>query len=103
MAGKKRTVNGQVKPQTEPPQPTEDVTMAEPTPPCGQPQAPSSKTTDSQTTTESQKDIQKPASQAQEVQPIPKPVSKPHSTTRKKHQKMQKLPDSEYLSAPLST
>ncbi|KAJ5025477.1 Rpp20 subunit of nuclear RNase MRP and P-domain-containing protein [Bipolaris maydis] len=91
MAGKKRSVNGQVKVQTQSASAAQDITMIDATPPCGQPQPPSSKTTSSPSTTAAGKEKaiapQKPTKKGQ---PNSKPAAQP--STRSKRQKLAKLP-----------
>lgn len=112
MAGQKRTRNGQVKPPSnnEPSQSqthqAADATMTEPTPSCGQPQLPSSKSTQSHSIPASIPNTKEPPPVPKEPKPSNKPtqhLSKAtSSTTRTKtRQKLPRLPNSaSYL--PLS-
>ncbi|KAF1942156.1 hypothetical protein EJ02DRAFT_346161 [Clathrospora elynae] len=72
--------------------------MAEPTPPCGQPSLPSSKTTESEIAAGIQKYAKNLGPQpADRAQPASKSVQQP-SKARKRHQKVQKLPDNTSIS-----
>ncbi|EUC48044.1 hypothetical protein COCMIDRAFT_88406 [Bipolaris oryzae ATCC 44560] len=96
MAGKKRSVNGQVKAQTQSASAAQDITMTDATPPCGQPQPPLSKTTSSPSTTAASKEKatvpQKPKKEGQTNSKPPAQPSTHHTTTRSKRQKLAKLP-----------
>ncbi|KAF1841848.1 uncharacterized protein K460DRAFT_345093 [Cucurbitaria berberidis CBS 394.84] len=101
MAGQKRTRSGQVKPRGSVKQPQlqsqRDTTMTEPTPPCGQPQPPSTTSTDLPSTVDSV-----PGLKEQYLKPAqPKPTrqtSKPKPTNRKNRQKLPKLPNNAVIS-----
>ncbi|KAF2819879.1 hypothetical protein CC86DRAFT_361270 [Ophiobolus disseminans] len=100
MSGKKRTRDGQVKPS--------DTTqqLVEPTPPCAQRPLPSSTTTESQTTNQTEvaveepselnNDVSNPAKPAQQATPKPKPESQPK--TNSERQKLPKLPNNTTIS-----
>ncbi|USP82680.1 hypothetical protein yc1106_09954 [Curvularia clavata] len=91
MAGKKRSANGQVKPQTHSTPPAGDITMANDTPPCGQPQPPSSKTASTPSAIPERQDKLE-NSQPESTSKPAAHTSIPHSTTRQKREKRQKLP-----------
>jgi ribonuclease P/MRP protein subunit POP7 len=98
MAGIKRSINGQAKPQDQDQQP-QDVAMTDATPPCGQPQPPSNKTTSSDIPGENQKNPSKPDSHKKNPTPVSAPAkqpSNPRSTNPKARQKLAKLPKSTY-------
>ncbi|XP_014557480.1 hypothetical protein COCVIDRAFT_25896 [Bipolaris victoriae FI3] len=102
MAGKKRSVNGQVKAQTQSASAAQDITITDATPPCGQPQPPSSKTTSSPSTTSASKEnptaAQKPTKKGQPNSKPPVQPSTRHPTTRSKRQKLAKLPPNAKIS-----
>ena len=87
MSGKKRTLDGQIKPRNE--APAEDTSASNPTPPCAQPPVPSSKTTEPGSPILSNSDLlQDPA------KPVHHP-SKPRPKSKSKNrQKLPKLPSS---------
>ncbi|KAL7779354.1 hypothetical protein CFE70_008857 [Pyrenophora teres f. teres 0-1] len=97
MAGKKRSVNGQVKAQPRPQSTPEDIVMTDATQPCGQRPPPSSKTTSTpKTATESTISNPNPApTPEKEVKALP-PTSKPAPKSRKptNRKKKPKLPKS---------
>ncbi|KAI4956350.1 hypothetical protein J4E91_000561 [Alternaria rosae] len=100
MAGIKRSINGQAKPQNQPQQP-EDVAMTDATPPCGQPQAPSSNITSYGTTTAMQTNPPKLASHTNNPPSKSAPAkqpSKPRSATQNPRQKLARLPKNTTIS-----
>ncbi|CAE7206447.1 hypothetical protein P3342_011397 [Pyrenophora teres f. teres] len=101
MAGKKRSVNGQVKAQPRPQSTPEDIVMTDATQPCGQRPPPSSKTTSTpKTATESTISNPNPApTPEKEVKALP-PTSKPAPKSRKptNRKKLPKLPKNASIS-----
>lgn len=96
MAGIKRSINGQVKPQNQVQQP-EDVAMTDAIPPCGQPQPPSIKTTSSDNPAKTRKNPSNPEPPTKKHSPTsapPKQPSNSRSTNPKPRQKLAKLPKS---------
>ncbi|RMZ72248.1 ribonuclease p mrp subunit pop7 [Pyrenophora seminiperda CCB06] len=100
MAGKKRSVNGQVKPQARPQNLPEDTPMTNTTPPCGQPLPPSSKSTSTPTTApESNEAAPHSTSHIPQEEKAPnpsKPVPQPRKPTT--HKKLAKLPKNASIS-----
>ncbi|KAF2031258.1 hypothetical protein EK21DRAFT_63572 [Setomelanomma holmii] len=113
MAGKKRTRNGQVKTANEAPvatEPPRDVSMTDTTPPCAQPQLPSSTSTKPSNATTNMPPPKRPTNDSSKLHnttkaaenPDSKPKSKPrsnlHNTSKPNHQKLPKLPPNATIS-----
>ncbi|KAH7078914.1 Rpp20 subunit of nuclear RNase MRP and P-domain-containing protein [Paraphoma chrysanthemicola] len=114
MAGKKRTRNGQVKITAEAQDPkstTEDVSMTDSTPPCSQPQVPSTTSTEDPSKSsnsmppprrpdgpakKSRSDTKAPQKDPQKRIPTPNP--KARHGQHQKHQKLRKLPPNASIS-----
>jgi ribonuclease P/MRP protein subunit POP7 len=98
MAGIKRSINGQAKPQNQDQQP-QDVAMTDATPPCGQQQPPSNKSNSSDIPAKNQKNPLKPDFHKKNPTQVPAPAKHPsnsRSTNPKARQKLAKLPKRRY-------